>query len=393
MSIANILYVHHDGLLTGSTLSLRNLLLGLDRSRFSPRVLLAQEGVARKLYEDMGIPVDMIPIRRMWTFPGPRFPKPDYFRNWLALVPNQELMDYLRLQQPALVHVNDKTLLPAGMMANQLGLPVVWHLRSTYAIANSRLQVVFSRNAIRRYASNLIAISEDEIDGFEDFSNLSVIYNSVDFSQITEAKKQRDKIRIELDLKADEILIGTVSTALNENRGSWDFIKAAGKLQVHFPDKKIRFVIVARIATPKVEIDAWKRADQAGIRKQLTLLGFRSDALSVMAAMDMVVICTRRAVLGRMPFEAMALGRPMVVTAGHSGRSQVVVAEETALVVPPEKPEAIAEGLARLLESTELCERLSKQGQAYAQQHFDSHKNALAVMKIYEEMLAKNYQS
>lgn len=390
MSTTNILYVHQDGLITGSALSLRNMILGLDRKRFTPRVLLAQEGPARELYENLNVTVDMIPLHGMWTFPGPRFPDPDYFRNWLAFLPNRYLENYIKSQKPMLVHINDKTMLPAGLAAKRLAIPIVWHLRSTYAVSHSNLQAIVSARVIRSTADHLIAISEDEIDAFEDAHNVSIIYNSVDFEQVELAMQQRAAVRDELNLELQEILVGTVSTSLNENRGSWDFIQAVGLLQELLPETRLRFIIVARIPDPEMEAEATQRAEAAGIKEQLTLTGYRSDALSVMAAMDVVTICTRRGVLGRMPFESMALGRPLVVTAGHSGRSQVVLDGKTALVVPPADPEAIAQGISRLLKSPNLCEQLSKKGKTYARQHFDPQKNALAVMKIYDELLQRN---
>lgn len=390
--LKDILYIHQDGLITGSAISLRNLLLGLDRQRFSPRVLLAQEGPARQLYEALDIPVDMIPIHGMWTAPGPRFPKPDYFRNWLALMPNPNLRSYLCVQQPTLMHINDKTLLSAGIAARQLGLPVVWHLRSTYAVSHSRLQAAISRYVIRCMANYLVAISEDEMDGFEDLPNLSIIHNSVDFEEIAQALQQRDRVRLDFGVNASELIIGTISTSLNEIRGSWDFIQAAGLLQSRLPNIRIRFVIVGKIPTPEIEAQARSLANQAGIGDQLLLTGFRNDAMAIMASMDIVTICSRHGVLGRMPLEAMALGRPLVVTAGHSGRSRVVVDGQTALVVQPANPDAIADGIARLLQSPILCEQLAQQGKVYARQHFDPQKNAQAVMKIYDEVLQQNRQ-
>jgi hypothetical protein len=197
---ASVLYIHQDGQVTGSAISLRNLLLELDRQRFSPRILLAQEGPVRKLFEALDIQVDMISVRGMWTAPGPRFPTPDYFRNWLALFHNAKLYDYLRDQHPDLVHINDKALLPAGIAAHRLGVPVIWHLRSTYAVSSSRLQAAISRQFIRRKADYLIPISEDEEDGFEDLSNRNIIHNSVDFEEIDRASKQRSQTRFEMDI-------------------------------------------------------------------------------------------------------------------------------------------------------------------------------------------------
>jgi glycosyltransferase involved in cell wall biosynthesis len=385
---ASVLYIHQDGLITGSAISLRNLLLGLDRQRFSPRVLLAQEGPARKLFEALDIQVDMIPIRGMWTAPGPRFPTPDYFRNLLALFHNSKLYDYLRDQHPDLVHINDKALLPAGIAAHRLGIPVIWHLRSTYAVSSSRLQAAISRQVIRRKADYLIPISEDEEDGFEDLPNRKIIHNSVDFEEIDRALKQRNRIRLEMDINPQELLIGTVGTTLNEIRGTWDFIRAAGLLQARLPDARMRFIVVGNIPTPEVKAQAQLLARQAGIEDRILLTGFRPDALHLMAGMDIVVVCSRHGVLGRMPLEAMGLGQPLVVTAGHSGRSRVVMDGQTALVVPAANPEAIANSIARLIGSSTLRGQLGQQGRMYAREHFDPQKNAQRVMKVYDQLLA-----
>jgi glycosyltransferase involved in cell wall biosynthesis len=385
---ASVLYIHQDGQITGSAISLRNLLLELDRQRFSPRILLAQEGPVRKLFEALDIQVDMISIRSMWTAPGPRFPTPDYFRNWLALFHNATLYDYLRDQHPDLVHINDKALLPAGIAAHRLRIPVIWHLRSTYAVSSSRLQAAISRQFIRRKADYLIPISEDEEDGFEDLANRSIIHNSVDFEEIDRASKQRSQTRFEMDIKPEELVIGTVSTSLNEIRGSWDFIRAAGLLQARLSEVRMRFVVVGKIPTPEIKAQAQLMARQVGIEDQILLTGFRADALNIMAGMDIVVVCSRHGVLGRMPLEAMGLGQPLVVTAGHTGRSRVVMDGQTALVVPAANPEAIASSIARLLQSSTLRGQLGQQGRIYAREHFDPQKNAQKVMNVYDQLLA-----
>lgn len=384
---ASVLYIHQDGVVTGSAISLRNLLLGLDRQRFSPRILLAQEGPARKLFDALDIPVDMIPIRGMWTAPGPRFPTPDYFRNWLALFHNARLYDYLRDQSPALIHINDKALLPAGIAAHRLRIPVIWHLRSTYAVSSSRLHAAVSRHVIRRKADHLIAISEDEEDGFEDLPHRNIIYNSVDFEEIDRVSKQRSQTRLAMNINPEELVIGTVSTALNEVRGTWDFIRAAGLLQARFQDVRMRFIVVGKIPTPQIEAQAQLMARQAGIEDQILLTGFRPDVLNIMAGMDIVVVCSRHGVLGRMPLEAMGLGQPLVVTAGHSGRSRIVVDGQTALVVPAASPEAIASSVARLIGSPILRQQLGQQGRTYAREHFDPQKNAQRIMKVYDQLL------
>lgn len=400
---ARILYIHQDGLLSGSAISLRNLLLALDRSRFQPRVLLAQDGPVRRLYEELGIEVDVVPACALWTFPGAHWYQRGYYHGWKALLPNKQLEDYLRRIRPDLVHINDKAMLTAGLAARRVGLPVVWHLRSSYNVTYSRAQANVSRLLIRRIASRLIAISEDEVDGFEDLDKLQIIYNSVDFAAAVEAGTKRAAIRRELGLSDDEIAVGMVGT-LSAMKGAWDFISAAGLVRRREPTRKFRFIIVAAIPDREPrqlglwerlrpaqalhpEDQAWHLAREAGIAGQLILTGYRQDVLAVMSAMEMVVVCTRLGVIGRPPFEAMAIGRPVIVTAGHSGRTGVVRDNETALVVPPADVEALSKAIIKLSCDPKLRQQMGESGAEYARMHFAPHKNIQAVQHVYEELL------
>lgn len=405
---ANILYVHQDGGLSGSAISLRNLLAALDKDRFKPRVMLAQDGPVRGLFEKLGIEVEVVPAHAFWTFPGAHFYQKGYYRNLKALLPNKGLENYFRRTQPDLVHINDKSMLTAAMAASRVGLPVVFHLRSSYNVTYSRAQACLSRMLIRRFASRLIAISEDEIDGFEDLAKLEVIYNSVDLNAVLEAQSQRASIREELGLCDDEYVVGMIGT-LSKMKGAWDFVRAAGLIKRGDPNRKFRFVIVAPIPNREPrplgwwerfaanepshpEDQAWRLARDAGIDSNLILTGYRKDVLAVMAALDVVVVCTRLGVIGRPPFEAMAMGRPVVVTAGHSGRTRVVRDNETALVVPPADATSLSEAVLKLANDPKLSRELGERGVEYARANFAPRKNTSAVQRIYESLLEERQQ-
>ena len=66
------------------------------------------------------------------------------------------------------------------------------------------------------------------------------------------------------------------------------------------------------------------------------------------------------------PLEAMACGAPMVTT--RIGTEDYAIDEDTALVVPPREPKAMANAILRLLEDESLRERLRKNGMARAKE-------------------------
>jgi glycosyltransferase involved in cell wall biosynthesis len=122
------------------------------------------------------------------------------------------------------------------------------------------------------------------------------------------------------------------------------------------------------------------------LQGKVNVFGFRKDNLEIIAALDVLVVCTRLGVLGRQPFEAMAVKTPVVVTAGHSGKSTVVLHEKTGIVVPMKDVEALTDAVSRLIEDPALRERLAEEGFEYAQREFNPVRNSSKVLQVYYEL-------
>ncbi len=88
-----------------------------------------------------------------------------------------------------------------------------------------------SKWSIKSYANALIAISEDEADGFEDGPGLSIIFNTVSMQEAEEAVYLREIKRTELGIDSGE-LAGKNTNAANitKIKGAWDFLQMATTL-------------------------------------------------------------------------------------------------------------------------------------------------------------------
>lgn len=409
MQQTSILYVHHDSGMSGSTLSLINLLKAIDQSRYSLRVALFSNGPAKILIESLGIPVDIVPANCFWTFPGPSWKELGFYLNLRALVPKISWEKYVSEIKPDIIHLNDKACLQVGISIRNSRIPIVWHLRSSYFPSKSRLQANVSKKIIRRLSTRLIAISEDEMDGFIDLSIIRVIHNSVDLLEADAARRKREIIRKELGLRSDEIAVATLSTTINQVRGTWDFINSAGIIHQQIPREKVKFFVVASIPPRNLryqdhrslgKMENLHPMDQAislvkknDLQGSITFTGYRADPLAVMAGMDIIVVCNRHGVLGRMPFEAMAVGTPIVVTGGHSCKSSIVIDKENAIIVRAGDPQSIAQGIIKLIIDPELRTHLVTHGLSYVRDYFDPQKNAKAVEQVYREILTRKQYS
>jgi glycosyltransferase involved in cell wall biosynthesis len=85
--------------------------------------------------------------------------------------------------------------------------------------------------------------------------------------------------------------------------------------------------------------------------------------------------------------EAMATGRPIVVTRSP-GLSDYVVPEETALVVPPSDPDAMRQAIIRLMKDSDLCRRLATNALNFVQKNCTHAINGDGLAAILAEVAA-----
>lgn len=104
------------------------------------------------------------------------------------------------------------------------------------------------------------------------------------------------------------------------------------------------------------------------VADRVRFLGARADVPAILAAADVVVLCSTTEGLPLAPIEAMAAGRPVVVT-DVGGCREVVVDGATGYVVPSGDVAALAGRIGALLADEALRERLG----AAARRHFETH--------------------
>jgi glycosyltransferase involved in cell wall biosynthesis len=393
-----VTYIHQDGSITGSAISLINLLSGFSNEQVLPTILIAKEGPVREKFEQAGAHVMHHPFTTYWTFPGPRW----YWRSNLtmqrALLPDQRLAEKIADSNPDIVHINDKASLSAGISLKGK-LPIVQHLRSNYFKTYSWLNKQLSRRAIAKYADLLIAISEDETDGFEGNENLHVIYNSIHPEIAAAARQNVESIRKEFDI-TDEIVICYVGL-LNENKGAWIFLQTCGLLKKKFPGRRFRFFVVAPLPDEsaflvddkgrKVHPMEYAKAQckEFQIDRETIFTGYRTDVLNILAASTLLLVMNKQGVLGRQPLEAMSVGTPVVAVVGHSGKSSIIENGINGMIVKDYHPESIAIAASEIITNNNLREEMSANSLHTALQKFNPIMNSQKVFDLYRLLVKK----
>jgi glycosyltransferase involved in cell wall biosynthesis len=315
----------------GAQHMLLRLLSRLDRSRFDCRVIsLLDYAPLLPQFDEIGVPVTFLGMRR-------RRPAP---RHLLGLA------RVLRRARPQLVQtwLYHADLL-GGVAAKLAGnLPVIWNIRHADLSpeANGRSSLYAARacaHLSRCLPETIVCCAESARLSHLEIGyapeKFEVIPNGFDTDRFRPRYEARARIRRELALPADALLIGSLAR-FHPQKDHRNLIEAARILRERRRD--VHFVLCgAGAGEENAQLQFWLL--EAGLVPHFSLLGQRSDLPEIMAAFDLVTSSSRGEGFPNAIGEAMACGIPCVVT--DAGDSALLVGS-TGLVVPPCHPRALA---------------------------------------------------
>lgn len=390
-----ILYIHHDALLTGSLVSLTNMVRALNKELYEPIVVFPKEGPAVESLQTAGITVYVCPFAPFFTTPGPRCFSRDNIKQLLGLFPSIKLRSLVKKLNPDLIHINDKAAMNAGISCIGLNIPIVQHSRSAFHITACTLNKWLSQTLIRFYAGHIICISEDEEQGFEKMPNKTIIFNTVNQQQSADAIQKREQTRASLGINSTDFVIG-IAENLGVYKGLFEVIRLAEELLSKSYAVSVKFMLVGNISetdslnrygidlSSKAYVDDFIKKNH--YEDKMIVTGYRKDALDLIAAMDTILIAKAHGVLGRQPLEAQSVGVPVVAINGHSKRSTIVKQGLTGYLV--NQFSELAAAIETLINDPHHKKMVSETGLQYAKEQFDPAVNSQRIQGIYQQLLA-----
>jgi glycosyltransferase involved in cell wall biosynthesis len=127
--------------------------------------------------------------------------------------------------------------------------------------------------------------------------------------------------------------------------------------------------------------------DETGYADRFVLLGERRDVPVCLAAMDIFCLSSRTEAFPNVVGEAMAMGLPCVAT--DVGDVAVLMAD-TGVVVPKADPDALAQGVARLVAlGPDYREQMGKRAKQRIRETFTMACVRQRFERIYENVLAR----
>lgn len=188
-----------------------------------------------------------------------------------------------------------------------------------------------------------------------------------------------DGVRQEFGIPEEAPLVGTVAN-FRVWKGHAVLLEAVLRVRRAIP--QVRFVLVGH---GPLEEDLRRRTRELHLENTVVFTGARDDAPRVAGACDLFVLPSLSEGLAIALIEAMALGRPAVVTR-VGGLTEVVEHGEHGLVVAPGNPEHLADAVITLLKDPPLRQKMGDAGRLRAAE-FDIRKAVRRHEEVYAELL------
>jgi glycosyltransferase involved in cell wall biosynthesis/ribosomal protein S18 acetylase RimI-like enzyme len=197
------------------------------------------------------------------------------------------------------------------------------------------------------------------------------------------AEERVAKTRRDLGIAEDELVVGTVGRIVAE-KGYRELFEAARAVRRRFPNA--RFLVVG-----DPDVDKWDALSEEELRRasdDVLFAGWREDVPELMALMDVFVLPSWREGVPRSAIEAAASGTPLVLT-DIRGCREVARDGVEGFLVPPRRPDLLANAIGKLLGDPGLRARMGEAARARAEERFDERRVAATVVGATRRLLVR----
>jgi glycosyltransferase involved in cell wall biosynthesis len=197
-------------------------------------------------------------------------------------------------------------------------------------------------------------------------------------------------VRSQFGLTGNSIVIGTVGRLTSprnhppdSHKRIVDAIRAVKLLIREFPEVKL---LVVGDGSDREWLEA--RAAQECVKDSVVFAGYHTRTRPYFECMDILVHPAASEAFGLVLVEAMFAQRPVVAT-NVGGIPEIVQDGQTGFLVPPYRPDIIAERIIQLLGDPALRARMGAAGLKRAREQFSEDRYVGDVAELYEELVAK----
>ncbi|MCO6437543.1 MAG: glycosyltransferase [Phycisphaerae bacterium] len=396
------------------------LLQRIDRSKFTVRVAVCDDGPFTSRIEAEGQPCDRLgtgwpPNLRRQTRTDISVAPAGYWRSvsWLRHTVGR-FKRYLRREQIDLVHTNYHHYHIVGAAACRVaGVMCLWHwhlpLEQPPKLQDGREPHPGKRlrpdprwavirafsplvRTLMRNRSWSIANSRATADSIRPIvgDRIDVIYNGLPLENL---RSEGGRLREILGLP-DATIVGFVGS-MQPRKGHIHFLEAAHSICPRYQNVHFVYIGGQTVAREQDYHDfILRKRTEFGLEDRVHFLGSRSDAAELTAGFDIATVCSLPPGegFGLVITEAMAHGVP-VVSSSTGAAVELIEHGKTGILVPAADSGALADAIEDLLGDAEKRRSIGEAGRVRCFEEYDMRKTTRRIETLYERLLTERRRS
>ena len=243
---------------------------------------------------------------------------------------------------------------------------------------------------LARFTTKVVAVSNSVANDVSMRYNITpkekieVIPLGFDLGRFLKAGENRGKLKKELGLPSDVLLVGIVGRLVPIKNHKM-FLDVAKKLTAQSSQLKAKFIIVG---DGELRDDLENYAAELGIKDKVIFLGWRRDLENIYADLDVVCLTSLNEGTPVSLIEAMASARPVVAT-DVGGVRDIVKNGGNGLLVSSGDVLGFSKALFKMLEDREKRLEMGRRGREFVAENFTKERLIEDMKSLYEGLLIK----
>lgn len=232
-----------------------------------------------------------------------------------------------------------------------------------------------------RRADLVVTVARRKLDELETMglptSRLRYVANAVEIPGAVERPRVslRDRYRL-----SDDVFLLVAAGRLSPEKGHRQLIQSLHLLK----ERRIRCTCVIFGDGP-LDNTLRKMAGELGIEDTVRFAGFDPEWKSCLPQADLLINPSLSEVMPNVVMEAMAYGCPVMAT-DVGGVAELIVDNETGLLIPTGNPGVMADRIAECTENRDAMRQMALRAQAHMKDNFSFPKQAEKLQALYEEL-------
>lgn len=373
------------GAVGGSHISAAKLIHRLDRTRFSPLIVLHHDsGQLSEFLRSEGLEFVTLPDTRFFGHSA-GVPKAGGMSATMRACADQwRMARFLKEHDVRIVHTNEGAMhVSWALPARLAGAKQLWHHRGSSDARGVRFLAPFA-------ASRIVGVSAYALSEVPHLTRAArqtaVVYSPFDAdADPVDRRQAHDALTSELGIDPRTRLIGFFGLLLNRKRPLL-FVDMMACIARARPQLPVMGLMFGSPMIAGIEAQLMERAQSLGITDRLRLMGFRYPSAPLMAGCDIHAVPAVNEPFGRSLIEAMLLGTP-VVAAASGGNLEAIRHGVNGLLSAADDPAAMARAIIELLDSPGRSASIAATALEAAAERYGADRHVSQISAIYQSLL------